>query len=36
MNRENYPDVNIVKEKKLTNIRASTADEVVRRSGCPI
>src|SRR3954451_20869443 len=28
--RENDPDVNIVKEKKLTNMRASTSDEGIR------
>ena len=28
--RENDLDVNIVKEKKLTNMRASTADEAIR------
>ncbi len=29
-NRENDLDVNVVREKKLTNMRASTADELVR------
>ena len=28
--RENDLDVNIVQEKKLTNMRASTADEAIR------
>ena len=28
--RDNDLDVNIVKEKKLTNMRASTADEAIR------
>ncbi len=28
--RENDLDVNIVKEKKLTNMRASTSDEAIR------
>ena len=29
-NRDNDLDVNITKEKKLTNIRSSTSDEAVR------
>ncbi|MBV8050139.1 MAG: translational GTPase TypA, partial [Acidobacteriaceae bacterium] len=28
--RDNYLDVNVVREKKLTNMRASTADEAIR------
>ena len=28
--RDNDLDVNVVKEKKLTNMRASTADEAIR------